>query len=127
MLASPWSQTTVESGESATADLHLPPGRWELSLQYDSTRPVTISDGSGFEASVPGNLDYRGTAPYWAAGLLVVNADSPPTTLTATVADPPAAGRLLGAHSVAHLGALAATRAEPERHSCAGYVDWYVR
>jgi hypothetical protein len=57
----------------------------------------------------------------------VVNANSPPTTLTATVADPPAAGRLLGAHSVAHLGALAATRAEPERHSCAGYVDWYVR
>ena len=127
ILASPWSQTTVESGESATADLHLPPGRWELSLQYDATRPVTLSDGSGFEASVPGNLDYRGTAPYWAAGLLVVNADSPPTTLTATVADPPAAGRLLGAHSVAHLGALAATRAEPERHSCAGYVDWYVR
>ena len=57
----------------------------------------------------------------------MVNADSPPTTLTATVADPPAAGRLLGAHSVAHLGALAATRAEPARHSCAGYVDWYVR
>jgi hypothetical protein len=127
VLARPWSQTTVESGESATTGLDLLPGRWELSLQYDSTRPVTLSDGSGFEASVPGNLDYRGTAPYWAAGLLVVNADSPPTTLTATVGDPPAAGRLLGAHSVAHLGALVATRAEDARHSCSGYVDWYVR
>ena len=47
-------------------------------------------------------------------------------TITATVEDPPLAGRLLGAHSVAHLGALAATSAEPARAGCAGYVDWYA-
>ena len=61
-----WSQSTVESGESATVDLDLPSGSWNLSLQYDATRPVTLSSDSG-TATLPGNLDYRGTAPYWPA------------------------------------------------------------
>jgi hypothetical protein len=49
-----------------------------------------------------------------------------PIQITATVEDPPLAGRLLGAHSVAHLGAIAATRVGPPTTSCKGYVDWYI-
>ena len=56
-----WSQTTVESGQSATVELDLPRGAWNLSLQYDSTRPVTLSaDGRlGHPARQP-RLPWRG-------------------------------------------------------------------
>jgi hypothetical protein len=119
-----WSQLTVESGESATAELDLPDGTWSLSLQYDATRPITLS-AAGFEHTLPGNLDYRGTAPFWPAGTLEVADET--VELQLTVEDPPVAGRLLGAHSVAHLGAIAAVRTDDPGSSCDGYVDWYVR
>jgi hypothetical protein len=115
VAAADWSRTTVESGDEATIELRLPPGEWELSLQYDSTRPLTLrsedaGSGESFEHTVPANLDYRGAAPFWAAGTIDAGPHpSGPLTITATVERPPLAGRLLGAHSVAHLGTIAAT------------------
>jgi hypothetical protein len=106
-----WSPSgTVESGDSASLTLELPRGRWNLSLQYDATRPVTLT-GPSFRATLPGNLDYRGVTPYWPAG--TIDSRRGGTLITATVEEPTLAGRLLGAHSVAHLGGLAATRAGP--------------
>jgi hypothetical protein len=137
--ASHWSSETVESGSSATISIDLPPGRWNLSLSYDATRPVTLT-APGLDATIPGNLDYRGVAPLWPAG--TVDSEGGPLEITATVSDPPLAGRLLGAHSVAHLGTLAASPAgrgytdaaspapgEAEklidgRAACGRYVDW---
>ena len=43
-------------------ELDLPPGRWDLSLQYDATRPLTLT-GPDSTSTLPGNLDYRGPAP----------------------------------------------------------------
>ncbi len=108
VVAEGWSESTVRSGEVSTITLELPAGSWELSLQYDSTTPLTLS-APGFEHTLPGNLDYRGTAPFWAAGTIEVD-EAEPVEAEATVDDPPFAGRLFGARSVAHLGALAATR-----------------
>jgi hypothetical protein len=120
-----WSRPTVESGESASVVLDLPAGIWNLSLQYDATRPVTLTDDAArLDSTLPANLDYRGTAPFWPAGRIEV-AGGAPVQITARVESPPLAGRLLGAHSVAHLGAIAATSAEPARDGCHGYVDWY--
>jgi len=114
--AAAWSPSaTVESGAPATARLRLPRGRWHLSLQYDATRPVSLS-AAGFEAELPGNLDYRGVGPYWAAGTLEVERGGS-VRVRARVEPPPAAGRLLGAESVAHLGAIVATSAT------GGYVE----
>ncbi|HEY8000739.1 MAG TPA: hypothetical protein VID76_02305 [Solirubrobacterales bacterium] len=125
--AAAWSRTTIESGESATTELRLTAGIWDLSLQYDATRPVTlVDDAERLDVTVPGNLDYRGSAPFWPAGTIEV-AGGAPVRVTATVERPPLAGRLLGAHSVAHLGSLAATRAEPARSGCHGYADWFSR
>ncbi len=122
-----WSRTTVESGESGTVVLDLPAGIWDLSLQYDSTRPLTLTDDAArLDETVPGNLDYRGTAPFWPAGRIEI-AGGAPVEITARVERPPLAGRLLGAHSVAHLGSLAATSAEPARSGCHDYVDWFER
>jgi hypothetical protein len=124
--AEDWSRTTVESGESASVVLDLPPGIWDLSLQYDSTRPVSLTDDAArLAATLPANLDYRGTVPFWPAGRIEI-AGGAPVEITARVESPPLAGRLLGAHSVVHLGALAATSAEPAREGCHGYVDWFA-
>ncbi len=116
-----WSQTTVESGESATIGIDLPPGSWSVSLQYDATRPITIS-AEGSEQTLPGNLDFRGPGPYWPAGVI----DGGPQEITVTVEDPPLAGRLMGAHSTAHLGPIAAVRTGQRGDACGGYVDWYI-
>jgi hypothetical protein len=122
-----WTTTTIEAGEKAATELQVAPGSWELSLQYDATRPLSLA-GPGLEATLPANLDYRGTAPFWPAGTIDVNRAGP-VTITASVSEPPLTGRLLGADSVAHVGALAATAARAERVGtrCEGYVDWYVR
>jgi hypothetical protein len=137
-----WSTTTLESSSSASIELTVQRGVWEVSIQYDATRPVTLS-GPGYRATLPGNLDYRGVGPFWPAGQIDVETGGP-VQLTATVEDPPAAGRLIGAHSVAHLGAIALTRPGPglyaatnvsplpaggERivpasRACGRYTDW---
>jgi hypothetical protein len=145
---SEWSSTTVESGSTASIELTVPRGVWEVSIQYDSTRPVTLSGPAldpllpGYLVTLPGNLDYRGTTPFWPAGKLDVGAAGGRVRLTATVEDPPLVGSVMGAEPVAHLGAVALTKAgaadgdselptpgEAERVvsarlACGGYADW---
>jgi hypothetical protein len=138
MRTAHWTpDATVEDGAPSTAGLRLPRGRWELSVQYDATRPLTVT-ARDFRATIPGNLDYRGSTPYYRVGELAVH-HAGPVKFTASVERPPLAGRLLGASSVAHLGAIAASpaggapRGVPgngeERLSlgdaCGRYVDWY--
>ncbi|MQA75340.1 MAG: hypothetical protein GEU88_13525 [Solirubrobacterales bacterium] len=132
--ATAWSHSTVENADPATLELDLAPGAWDLSLQYDATRPVTLSspDVPGFSKTVPGNLDYRGPAPYWPAGEIEVPGPpgDRPVRITASVERPPLAGRLLGADSIAHLGSIAATRPGEPRvgpGGCDDYVDWFER
>jgi hypothetical protein len=136
-----WSSETIHDGSPATIELDLPAGSWAVSLAYDSTRPVTLTaEGTEF-AQLPGNLDFRGPAPYWPAGEIEV--DRPTRVrIEASVERPPLVGRLLGASSVAHLGAIAASpagtgyvdaerplpgtgeRLRPAARACDAYVDW---
>jgi uncharacterized membrane protein len=128
---------TVEDGASSSTVLRLAPGRWELSIQYDASRDVYVT-APGLDATIPANLDYRGSTPYYRVGTLTVRRAGP-VRLTVSVQRPPLAGRLLGASSVAHLGAIAATPAGarpravpgdgestgPLSAACRRYVDWY--
>ncbi len=124
-----WNKGTIENGSPATLDLELPRGAWDLSVQYDATRPVTLSGAdAGYETTLPGNLDYRGSAPFWPAGTIDIP-NGEPIRIIASVEQPPLAGRLMGAHSVAHVGSLVATRAVDGRApppNCGDYVDWYI-
>lgn len=129
---------TIHDGTPATATLSLPNGRWQLSLQYDASQDVDVT-APGFEGTLPANLDYRGSTPYYRVpGILTVRRGGK-TRITVSVEPPPVAGRLLGASSVAHLGTVAATPAgtsprgapgDGEAHvalaaACGRYVDWY--
>jgi len=132
-----WSPSpTVESGSPASQTLTLPEGRWELSIQYDATRPLHVT-APGLDATLPANLDYRGSVPFYPAGRLRAERRGP-VRFTVSVERPPLAGRLLGTESLAHLGALAASPAGrggpipgeaehkvPLRVACSRYVDWY--
>jgi hypothetical protein len=125
-VRSRWTPATIEDGETAVTSLDLSTGRWQLSLQYDATRPLTLS-GPGFRATLPGNLDYRGSVPFFGVGEIEADGRRP-LRITAEVERPPFAGRLLGANAVAHLGSLAATPAARNKAgaaACDRYVDWY--
>ena len=148
--AADWSQTTIHNGDTARVQLTLPRGSWRISLQYDATREVhlevasTTSVNSITLADLPGNLDYRGPGPYWPAGEVQTTTRRTEVVITASVDDPPLAGRLLGASSVAHLGPIAASPSGtgyvrdgeeplpgtgellgPASRACGSYVDWF--
>jgi hypothetical protein len=119
-----------------TQTLDLPAGRWEISIQYDATQPLQVT-APGFEATVPANLDYRGSVPYFRVGKLTV-AHSGPVRFTAQVDGPPFLGRVLGTKAQAHLGAIAASpagaggpipgeaeRSVPLHRACGRYLDWF--
>jgi hypothetical protein len=132
-----WSpSSTVKDGSPVTQPLELPAGRWEISLQYDATQPLQVS-APGLAATLPANLDYRGSVPYYPVAELTVRKRGP-VRFTVEVESPPLAGRLLGTESQAHLGAIAASPAgrggpipgEAEAivslaHACGRYVDSY--
>ena len=132
-----WSPgSTVEAGSPVTQTLELPSGRWEISIQYDATQPLQVS-APGFSETLPANLDYRGSVPYFPVGPLSVESRGP-VRFTVAVEDPPFLGRVLGTKAQAHLGAIAASPAgaggpipgEAERsiplgRACGRYVDWF--
>ncbi len=133
-----WSpSSTVEGGAAVTQTLNIPRGRWEISLQYDATQPLRVS-APGFAATVPANLDYRGSVPYYPVGELTVDKGGP-VRFTVQENSPPTLGRLVGTKAEAHLGAIAASpagaggpipgeaeRVVPLRHACGHYLDWYL-
>jgi hypothetical protein len=140
VIGGTWSPSpTVESGSVASQVLTLPRGRWLISIQYDSTRALRIR-APGMDATLPGNLDYRGSVPFQAAGKLTVRRRGP-VRFTVSVERPPLAGRLLGAYTVAHVGTIAASPAAgdrpdgpipgqgerriPLRRACDRYLDWF--
>ena len=134
-----WSPgPTVEDGSPAAQALTLPAGRWAISISYDATRPIHVT-APGMDATLPANLDYRGSVPYYPVGEVRVRR-SGAIRFTVSVERPPLVGRLLGTKSQAHLGAIAASAAGaggprsgrgrapvPLRRACGRYLDWYRR
>lgn len=107
-------------------------GRWLISLEYDSRRPLRVtSPGLGLDATMEANLDFRGETPTFPVAEIEVDE---PTEATITVEPdaPNLLGRLLRAPNEAHLRSLTATPLDPDaiervqiRQTCDRYVDWY--
>jgi hypothetical protein len=124
---------SFETDGSATIELGLPPGRWNLSLQYHSPVGIELS-GPGLHEEIPASLDGMfafapGGGPFWPAEGIEVNQREP---VSITVRQQPLdwVQDLLGVERTTWLGELAATRpGEPKqiplREACGRYVDWY--
>ncbi len=121
-------------GEETSQQIMLPPGRWELSLQY--TSPVTgvtvtapgVSAGlpPGVEAAIPYRPDQ---GPYWQAGVLTT--DGGPITVSVRADELSWLQKLLGVDAEAVIGNLTAARAEgfqtiPTPAACGLYVDHII-
>src|SRR5207302_7845391 len=124
------------AGRSAAQRLHLPAGEWRISLQYDSTVPVTVR-GPGLRATLSPSLEPLG--PYWYVGTMHLSRPGW-AWITVTYRSLPLAGRLLGARGLTRaptptglrpLGRVTATRPPSEdraialSRACGRYVDRY--
>jgi hypothetical protein len=133
--ASGWNGYADDAGSSSSRTIDLPPGRWDLSLQYQSRNPITVS-APGLHRGMPANLDRMGS--FFGVGTVTGGG---PVRVRVTVDRLGLIGRLLGAkgHTRAlnspgfhALGELAATRHGerpqeiPLARACGRYVDSYT-
>jgi hypothetical protein len=121
-------------GESASQTIELPPGRWELSLQYHS--PVVglsveaADDRFELPAAMDGAIPYRhGQGPYWPVG--AVDSGGGPLEITVVVDDVSTFQRLIGVGREAAIGNLVAIRQDPYRtipfrEACGEYLDYFT-
>ncbi len=127
--------TTLEPGQTATQTITLPPGRWDLSIQYVSEISPLRVQAPGLDAEVPqgmeGAVPFRvDQGPFWTLGEVEGTGEPIEISVTA-VDDRNALQKLLGVDGVAALGNVAATRLEevstaPIAASCGRYVDHYT-
>ena len=123
----------ASDGARATIAIEIPePGRWLVSLEYDSRRPLRVSSPAlGIDTTIAANLDFRGETPTFPVA--TVKVDEPAeATVTVEPEAPNLIGRILRAPNEAHLRSLTATPVGPGaveripvRQSCGQYVDWY--
>jgi hypothetical protein len=130
-----WSEPVpFEAPGAAMQTLRLGPGRWLLSLQYQSQVPLTV-EAAGASASLPPSLQgmyltHQGQGSFWAAGEVEVRRHGP-VKVTVEAAEPSGLQRALGVERRVWLGVLAATRAGPPTRTslhgaCGRYVDHYL-
>jgi hypothetical protein len=121
-------------GETASQQITLPPGRWQLSIQYVS--PVTgievraprlaIHLPSGMDGAIPYRPDQ---GPYWPAGEVTSNGG--PITVSVQADDINWLQKLLGVDAPAVIGNLTAVnrtgfRTIPTASACGLYVDHII-
>jgi hypothetical protein len=125
---------TLAPGETKAVAGGVARGRWELSIAYDSPRPLAVevvSDGNTLaRGNVPANLDFRGPTPPFPAATFELDRRRREVSFEVSLPDPPLAGRLLGAGGEAHIRGLYLAPVEarysvPLEQVCAEYVDWY--
>jgi hypothetical protein len=123
----------IAPGESATQTIVLPPGTWDLSMQYATeVVPLEVQVGEdtfGMPPGVEGAIPFRpDEGPFWPVGQ--VTSEGGPVEITVTAEEPSAIQRLLGVDAPAALGNIAATRLSDIRvasiqDSCYRYMDHY--
>ena len=120
-------------GSPSTQTIEIPePGRWLISLEYDSRRPLhVVSPELDLDETIAANLDFRGETPTFPVAEVEVDE---PTKASVSVEpeQPNIVGRILRAPNEAHLRSLTATPLDPEAirrvpldEACGEYVDWY--
>jgi hypothetical protein len=122
-------------GERASQQIRLPPGRWELSLQYASPVTSVEVEAPGVQAVLPSGVDaaipYRpDQGPYWPVGEL--ESDGETITVSAQADEASALQKLLGVDADALIGNLTAVNIDGFRPapnstaSCGLFVDHLI-
>jgi hypothetical protein len=129
-----WSRgSPFDAPEAASQVLPLGRGRWELSLQYHSQVPLTVS-AAGHRVELPPSLDgmyltHQGQGAFWPAGRHNLPRATP-VRVRVTAARPNGLQRFAGVRRQVWLGPLAATRPGssrvPVRRACGRFVDHYT-
>jgi hypothetical protein len=131
-----WAQGSVlGSGERTSQSLELPPGPWDLSLQYFSPFDLTLS-APGFEQPLaaaldgqrPNTISLASNGQFWPAGRF--QSDGGRTEFRLSTAEPNTLQRLSGYDGKAYVGELVAVPVGPRRSvpmaaACGGWIDWY--
>jgi hypothetical protein len=123
----------IEPGDSASQEINLPPGDWDLSMQYASPVvgiDVLVGDLEvQLPAGVEGTIPYRATeGPFWPVGQ--VHSEGGPIEVRVAARELSTLQKLLGVDAPANLGNLTAVRADGTLgqslgQSCKLYVDHY--
>ncbi len=116
------SVSVLTAGMTVTQQVTLPPGRWQVSLQYTSPTSLLMRT-SGLISLLPAALEHQG--PYWPVGnvtstgrrlTIQVKVNAPPTLATSRSA-------VLG--NIAFVESNFAPQMVPLSTACGRYVDWY--
>ena len=130
-----WEPTSnLEPGEEASQEIKLPPGTWDLSLQYSSPVTGVEIEAPGLAAALPpgmeGIIPYRPEeGPYWEVGR--ITSSGGPITVTARAGGISGLQKALGVDATANIGNLTAVategvKAQPVASSCYLYVDHII-
>jgi hypothetical protein len=121
-------------GETASQQVKLPPGRWELSLQYVSPVTGVTVRAPGLEVHLPAGVDaaipYRpDQGPYWPVG--EVTGSGEPVTVSVTADDVDWFQSLIGVDAPAVVGNLTAVNPDgfklvPTADACKLFVDHLI-
>jgi hypothetical protein len=121
-------------GESASQEVKLPPGDWDLSLQYASPVTGIRIEGPGLNTGLPagveGTIPFRPReGPFWSVGR--VHSEGGPVSFTVTADTLNRVQRLLGVDAPASIGNLTAVngqgvRTTPVASACQLYVDHII-
>jgi hypothetical protein len=131
-----WRESSIlETGAEASQTLRLPPGAWNLSLQYFSPFDLTLS-ASGFSEELkaaldgqrPNTISLGNNGQYWPAGRYESGGGA--VRFTVEAEDSSTLQSLTGYDGKAYLGELVAVPAEPHRtvplsQACDAWIDWY--
>ncbi|HEX8754617.1 MAG TPA: hypothetical protein VF731_14485, partial [Solirubrobacterales bacterium] len=125
----------LTTGAETSQTLNLPPGAWNLSIQYFSPFDLTLS-APGFSESLkaaldgqrPNTISLANNGQYWPAGRFESKGGR--TRFTIKTADPTTLQELTGYDGKAYIGELVATPAKSHRlvplsQACNGWIDWY--
>jgi len=131
-----WAPTSqLKNGEQASQALVLPPGAWNLSIQYFSPFGLTLGAPGFSEALIPAldgerpnSISLANNGQYWPAGRY--ESKGGPVRFTVDAEDASWLQSLAGYDGIAYLGNLVAVRDEPHREvplakACNGWIDWY--
>jgi hypothetical protein len=130
-----WEPTSnLEPGEEASQQIKLPPGTWDLSLQYSSPVTGVEIEAPGLKEELPpgmeGIIPFRPEeGPYWEVGR--ITSTGGPITVTARAGEISGLQKALGVDAPANIGNLTAVatqgvKAQPVASSCYLYVDHII-